>query len=107
MNNSTSKDDVSVPKVPRGLRVLQKKGGAGAAGVIVPTVPVQPTMSAERSQLEQDAARIEQWWKGDSRWKHTRRIYSGTLRDINNAWHGRAALLRDLAAMSVPLPFRV
>jgi hypothetical protein len=62
-----------VPKVPRGLRVLQ-----GSSKSDIPTVPVQPSAESERRQLEQDASAIETWWKSDPRWMHTRRIYSGT-----------------------------
>ncbi len=49
-------------KIPRGLRVLppQKK----------------KSLNDEKSHLRQDTAAIEQWWK-ESRWNHTKRVYSG------------------------------
>jgi hypothetical protein len=66
-NTSSNNDakDVSKPKIPRGLRSL-------------PMASYEPptTVNGELNQLKQDAAAIESWWT-QSRWKHTKRVYSG------------------------------
>jgi hypothetical protein len=64
--SAASRNDLGVPKVPRGLRVL-------------PSSSTSPQMGGTRTELadlQQEAARIERWWT-EPRWKHTKRIYSG------------------------------
>lgn len=56
----------STPKVPRGLRVLNKPSAMAA----------ETNVQAERSALMKEIAQIEQWWR-DPRWKGTTRTYSG------------------------------
>jgi hypothetical protein len=57
--------NLATPKVPRGLRGLPVTSGVHRS-------------SGDMSDLQQDVAAIEQWWQ-DSRWKHTKRTYSGEL----------------------------
>ena len=50
-------------KVPRGLRGLPNRKH------LVPAL-------SDKEQLQQEAMAVERWWS-QSRWKHTKRIYSG------------------------------
>lgn len=52
-------------KIPRGLRGLSN-----------PNRNLLSTLS-DKEQLQQEAMAVERWWS-QSRWKHTKRIYSGT-----------------------------
>jgi hypothetical protein len=56
--------DPSKPKVPRGLRSLPITGHS------------QASASSEMPGLQDEVASIERWWT-ESRWRHTKRIYSG------------------------------
>lgn len=64
---SNKTKDIATPKIPRGLRVLP----ASAAGMD------NTNPRTELQNLKEEAATIERWF-ADPRWKHTKRIYSGT-----------------------------
>lgn len=55
-------EDISTPKIPRGLRSTAS--------------PSAVSDRQELAQLNQDAARIANWWT-QPRWQHTKRAYSG------------------------------
>jgi len=65
MTTPTSKDP-SIPKIPRGVRALPITNGT-------------PSPREELSALQQDVAQIERWWADQARWKHTKRVYTGTF----------------------------
>lgn len=64
---SSQPKDKSIPKIPRGVRALPVTNGA-------------PSPREELSALQQDVAEIERWWADAARWKHTKRVYTGTDR---------------------------
>lgn len=78
-----SNDGTISDKVPRGLRVLNKKHTL--FGGIVPSTTLNVTVSSELQQLQQEAASMEQWWS-QPRWKVTKRNYTGTLRVTRHAF---------------------
>lgn len=61
-HNTSAPKDPSIPKIPRGVRVLPVTDGT-------------PSPREELSALQQDVAAIERWFQ-DPRWKHTKRVYS-------------------------------
>jgi len=69
MPQSHDDDDLSTPKVPRGLRTLAPQQQQRR-----PEAP-----SAFGRQLQNEAAAVERWWSDQSRWQHTKRVYSGTF----------------------------
>jgi Isocitrate lyase family len=74
-----SSDASSFPdKVPRGLRGLSN-----------PNRNLLSTLS-DKEQLQQEAMAVERWWS-QSRWKHTKRIYSGEY--LLTFWNHFALLL--------------
>jgi hypothetical protein len=58
-----AKQDLATPKVPRGLRGIASPSSANELTSV--------------DTLQQEAAMIERWWS-QPRWKHTKRVYSGT-----------------------------
>ena len=70
-----SNDGTIADKIPRGLRVLNKKHNL-FGGIVVPSHTMK--MTTELQQLQQEATSIEQWWS-QPRWKYTKRNYTGTF----------------------------
>lgn len=56
-------------RVPRGLRVLSSLSSSSSSS----SSSLEPQQ--ELSELQAEAAMLEQWWK-EPRWMHTKRIYS-------------------------------
>jgi hypothetical protein len=63
---SQVKDTTYRAKIPRGLRNLP---------ITTPSI----SSRSELDRLQQEAAQIERWWADASRWRHTKRVYSGTI----------------------------
>lgn len=62
---SSQPKDKSIPKIPRGVRALPVTNGTSSP-------------REELGALQQDVAEIERWWADAARWKHTKRVYTGT-----------------------------
>ena len=62
--NKEKRNSKITPKIPRGLRSLQV------------AAPTTTDARSEYNALQAEATRIEKWWS-ESRWKHTKRVYSG------------------------------
>ena len=62
--NNEKRNSKITPKIPRGLRSLQV------------AAPTTTDARSEYNALQAEASRIEKWWS-ESRWKHTKRVYSG------------------------------
>ena len=60
-----------IAKIPRGLRVLPSQGNEQ-----------QKSLNKEYTNLQNDTASIERWWN-ESRWKYTKREYSGKDKYMN------------------------
>jgi hypothetical protein len=64
---SNNNKGIGCDKVPRGLRSLPAAAAAPKAAL---------SNQQFASELQQEAAAVEQWWT-QPRWQHTRRVYSG------------------------------
>lgn len=70
-SHSGSKDTTYRAKIPRGLRSLPITTQSATSG------------RSELDRLQQEAAQIERWWSDAFRWRHTKRVYSGTTTPFN------------------------
>jgi hypothetical protein len=66
-SKSDNAKDIATPKIPRGLRELP----IASASSLTDQGP-------DRFQLKNEASDIDKWF-ADPRWKHTKRVYNGTL----------------------------
>lgn len=65
--SSEPKQSKATPKIPRGVRALPVTAGTSSP-------------REELTALQQDVAAIDRWWADANRWKHTKRVYTGTCR---------------------------
>ena len=68
-----SNDGTIADKIPRGLRVLNKKHTLFGGMV---SSKATTSVTTDLQQLQQEATSIEQWWS-QPRWKYAKRNYTG------------------------------